>query len=180
MRIVGRGPLPVAGFHPKIIIFSVYPVFSLLVPCGFSRRNSGRQVRKSSIEVATDPASVSTSPSIEFNGVAHTLLLSSLLIALLSHTMVNYPSIRQSDQPLIPTSLSLNSPNPQNQRSARILSHSSVASPVHRTSFPFTPTLLPGGPIHLLTPPTIFLQRQRCQEIPRETQTHRERDRCIL
>jgi len=137
--------------NPKIIL-SVASASSLFVYCRVGYRvgqRNERQVRENSFYFVfscghRSRRSVSILPSIEFNGVAHILLLSfvlpSSLLALLSHTMVIYPSFRQPDQPLIPTSPSLNSQRPRNQRSARISSPSSVASPVHRTSLPFTPS----------------------------------------
>ena len=134
--------------------------------------------------VATDRGSVSILPSISIEGDVNTLLSSFVLfllfIALLSHHMVTSPSLRPPDQLLTPISLSLNSPSPQNPRSVRISSLSFVSSLVHRTSFPPTSALLPRGMAQPLTPSSTLPQRQRCQEIPRETQTHRKRNRRVL
>lgn len=159
--------------------------FSFLALCRAGGRDE-RQVRVPLFgfdAVATDRGSVSILPSISTNGDVNTLLLSSVLcllfLALISHYMVTHPSLSPPDRPLIPISL-LNSQSPQNQRSARISSLNSVSSPVHRTSFPSTPALLPHGLVQTLTLWPILLQCQRCQEIPRETQTHRERNRRVL
>ena len=45
---------------------------------------------------------------------------------------------------------------------------------------PSHPALLLRDLVQSVTPSVILLQRQRCKEIPRETQTHRERNRRIL
>jgi len=146
--------------------------FSLFVRC----RGGGRDERQVAVPlfgldaVATDRSPASILPSISIDVDVYTLLLSFVLclsfFALLSHHMVTCPSLRPPDRLLIPISPSLNSPSPQNQRSVRISSLSSVLSPVHRTSFPPTPILLPRGLGQSLTPSLILLQRQRCEEIP--------------
>jgi len=116
--------------------------------------------------VATDRGSVSIPPSISIDGDVNTLLSSFVLLllflVLLSRHMVTCPSLRPPDQLLTPISLSLNSPSPQNRRSARTLSLSSVSSPVHRASFPPTSALLPHGLVQPLIPSPIFPQCQRC------------------
>lgn len=94
--------------NPKIIL-SITSASSLFVYCrvGYrvGRRNE-RRVRENSFYFILSCGhrsrrSVSILPSIEFNGVAHILLLSfvlpSSLLALLSHTMVSYPPFRQPD-----------------------------------------------------------------------------------
>lgn len=93
----------------------------------------------------TDSGSVSILPSIndDVNTLLLSFVLSSSLFVLLFHHMVTYPSLRLPDRLLISIFLSLNSPSLRSQRSVRISSLSSVASPVHRMCFLLIPVLLP-------------------------------------